>query len=134
MLEQRKLEQKKYYDRTAKSLPSLHPNDSVRVFQKGKWEPAVIVDVEETPRSYKVRTTDGGTYRRNRRHLLQVPKAEDNQQSASTNTPEEKMEISEQSPVKSSQETNPEVPSIPDYVTTRSGRVVRKPKRYGEYA
>ena len=44
------------------------------------------------------------------------------------------MEISEQSPVKSSQETNPEVPSIPDYVTTRSGRVVRKPKRYGEYA
>ncbi len=133
MLEQRKLEQKKYYDRTAKSLPSLHPNDFVRVFQRGKWEPAVIVDVEETPRSYKVRTTDGGMYRRNRRHL-QVPKAEDNQQSASTNTPEEKMEISEQSPVKSSQEKNPEVPSEPDYVATRSGRVVRKPKRYGEYA
>ena len=49
-LEQRKLEQKRYYDRSAKELPPLHPNDSVRIYHKGKWEPAVVIDLDETPK------------------------------------------------------------------------------------
>ena len=134
-LEQRKLEHKKYYDRTAKSLPSLHPNDPVRVLQKGRWEPGVISDVEDSPRSYQVRTPDGSTYRRNRRHLLQFPKANENQQSVSTNVTTEQMEMSKQSPVKSCQE-NPELPPASDdeTVRTRSGRIVKKPKRFGDCA
>ena len=133
-LEKRKLKQKQYYDRTAKTLPSLHPNDPVRVLQNGRWEPGVIVDEEDTPRSYKVRTPDGGTYRRNRRHLLQVPKADENQQSAFINATSEKMEISKQSPVKFFQEKNPELTPTSDEIRTRSGRVVKKPKRFGDCA
>ena len=102
-LEQRKLEQ--IYDRSAKELPPLHPNDSVRICHKGKWEPAVVIDLDETPRSYHVRTQDGSTFRRNRRHLLQVPKSEDNEQTA---TAETTMTNVKRSPMKVPHEINSE--------------------------
>ena len=31
-----------------------------------RWEPGVVVDHAETPRSYKVQTDNGGEYRSNR--------------------------------------------------------------------
>ena len=129
-LEQRKSEQKRYYDRSAKELPPLHPNDSVRICHKGKWEPAVVIDLDETPRSYHVRTQDGSIFRRNRRHLLQVTKSEDNEQTA---TAETTMTNVERSPMKVTHERNSEQRLTTDQVTTRSGRVVKKPKRFGDY-
>ena len=129
-LEQRKLEQKRYYDRSAKELPPLHPNDSVRICHKGKWEPAVVIDLDETPRSYHVRTQDGSIFRRNRRHLLEVPKSEDNEQIA---TAETTMTNVQRSPMKVTHEGNSEQHHTTDQVTTRSGRVVKKPKRFGDY-
>ena len=129
-LEQRKLKQKRYYDHSAKELPLLNPNDSVRICHKEKWEPAVVIDLDETPRSYHVRTPDGSTFRQNRRHLLQVPKLEDNEQIA---TAETTMTNVERSPTKVTQEGNSEQRLTTDQVTTRSGRVVKKPKRFGDY-
>jgi len=32
-----------------------------------RWEPGVVVDNAETPRSYKVQTDNGGEYRSNRK-------------------------------------------------------------------
>ena len=77
-----------------------------------------------------VRTPDGSTFRRNRRHLLQAPKSEDNKQIA---TAETTMTNVERSPTKVTQEGNSEQRLTTDQVTTRSGRVVKKPKRFGDY-
>ena len=129
-LEQRKLEQKRYYDDSTKELPLLNPNDSVRIRHKEKWEPAVVIDLDETPRSYHVRTQDGSTFRRNKRHLLQVKKSEDNEQTA---TAETTMTNVERSPTKVTHEGNSEQRLTTDQVTTRSGREVKNPKRFGDY-
>ena len=110
---------------------NLHPNNSVRMCHKGKWEPAVVIDLDGTPRSYYVQTPDGrSTFRRNRRHLLQVLKYEDNEQTA---TEETTMTNVERSPTKVTHEGNSEQRLTTDQVTTRSGRVVKKPKRFGDY-
>ena len=63
---------KQQYDKGAKPLPPLHTGDSVRVKRKGKWEPAVVVAVDDAPRSYIV-NCQGSTLRRNRRDLLSTP-------------------------------------------------------------
>ena len=66
--------QKWYHDKTAKSLPPLREGDSVRVKldPKSPWKPAVVLEKHATPRSYIIRTKDGGEYRRNRRHLMKT--------------------------------------------------------------
>ena len=66
--------QKHYYDRTAKPLQSLKPGDAVRLQKKpnSNWVPATVISTHETPRSYIVRTPDGGEYRRNRRFLMKT--------------------------------------------------------------
>lgn len=69
---------KKYYDRRhgVVSLPMLKPGEKVRVKldNERKWsEPATVVQQHATPRSYVIRSGEGGEYRRNRRHLQQIP-------------------------------------------------------------
>jgi hypothetical protein len=133
------LEQKRYYDRSVKSLPSLHPNDSVRLCQKGKWKPAVVIDLDEAPRSYHVRTPDGSTFRRNRRHLLHAPKSEGREQitvaepTMAETTLMTNVEGLHESPAKVMYERNTEQCHPTDHVKTRSGRIVKKPKRFDDY-
>ena len=73
--------QKYYHDRQTKFLPKTHEGDRIRVRKKGLWKPGVVICEEETSRSYRVKTDDGGEYRRNRRMLLKSvepdPVAED---------------------------------------------------------
>ena len=60
----------------AKDLPPLKPGDRVRVrldVEKLWSKEGTIVQPHDTPRSYIVETSDGGTYRLNRKHLLSVP-------------------------------------------------------------
>ena len=66
-------EQKRvWYDKTAKALPKLYPNDVVRMeTKKGFDKPAQVVAYSNKPRSYIVES-DGRKYERNRRHLLKV--------------------------------------------------------------
>ena len=70
-LKERKAKQAYYYDRVAKELYRLKPGDVVRVKLRPdskEWTKAAV-DQEVDIRSYQVRTEDGRTYRRNRRHL-----------------------------------------------------------------
>ena len=68
-LEQKKVQQKKYYDRSSKPLDNLSDGDDVYVERDGKWQPDVIMSKADTPRSFKIMTEDGAQYRRNRVHL-----------------------------------------------------------------
>ena len=65
--------QKRSYDKAA---PELKPGDVIR-YQKGRlWKPAVVIGKHSTPRSYNIKTGNGNTLRRNRRHLrktIEVP-------------------------------------------------------------
>ncbi|KAL5486983.1 hypothetical protein EMCRGX_G019531 [Ephydatia muelleri] len=72
ILEKNSRQQKKYYDKGSKSLAPLHIGDSVYIQLDKHWSPATITDIADTPRSYIVTTTEGKTYRRNRRHLQQT--------------------------------------------------------------
>ena len=62
--------QKRYYDRSAKPMSSLHEGQTIRFQERGYWKPAVVIQPDVTNRSYHIRTAEGGEYRRNRRHLL----------------------------------------------------------------
>lgn len=54
-----KKRQREYYDKTAKVLPQLHPDDSVRIHINGVWQIGVVKDVGPTPQSYLVTTETG---------------------------------------------------------------------------
>ena len=73
--------------------------------------------MDETPRSYHFRTPDGSTFRRNRRHLLQVPKSEENEQIATAGTKTISGERLHESPRKDTHEGNIEQRPIIGYVT-----------------
>lgn len=67
---------KEYYDRDARDLPSLEIGEAV-MFKKLPDEPFVPGTVAgkcNEPRSYMIESADGVSYRRNRQHIVQVPK------------------------------------------------------------
>ena len=70
-LRHQRMEQKNRYNRTARDLEELKTGDNVRLKEK-YWNKKGIVDRKINPRSYQVRTEDGGTYRRNRRHIIKT--------------------------------------------------------------
>ena len=63
--------QKLYYDKSSRDLPEVYPGDNVRVLNpfNHKWEPGVVKDREQTPKSYVVDMPSGSTLKRNRRHI-----------------------------------------------------------------
>ncbi len=77
-LQKRQDIQKHYHDRSAKELVPLVPDQPVRVLdpQAKQWSPGTIARSTDQPRSYNV-TSNGTTYRRNRRHLKPVPTSGD---------------------------------------------------------
>ena len=129
--------QKSYFDRQTRQLPELQWGDVVRV-QRGKvWQPAVVLHKHEQPRSFVVRTPDGATYRRNRKHLLKTAEAPSTLLTE-TRIPEPVLEAEEppagvivtHTPKKITPERlNPESQSV----TTRSGRQVHLPVRYKDW-
>ena len=63
-------DQKSYYDKSGvRTLQPFKTGEAVRVKQEGEWRPANVIEIADTPGSYVVETSDGGVYRRNRRHL-----------------------------------------------------------------
>ena len=70
---QQKTKQKSFYDRTAKQLPPLSSNDTVRIEEPGGWKTKATVLQEVAPRSFTVRTEEGQIFRRNRCSLLKTP-------------------------------------------------------------
>ena len=59
------------YNKGARDLPQLETGDVIRMGEKS-WEKKGVVEGRVNDRSYRVRTEDGGQYRRNRRDLLKV--------------------------------------------------------------
>ena len=72
-----KRRQKSYFDRSAKSLPSLETGDTVQIRLPGKeeWSQGVCVKVHGC-RRYSVKV-NGKRYRRNRRQIIRVSGQED---------------------------------------------------------
>ena len=62
------------YDKHSRQLRPLHTGETVWMKTEKEWEQAVVTGIDEAPRSYIVdNKTGGGTYRRNRRHLVGIP-------------------------------------------------------------
>ena len=101
-----------YFDRRTKPLEPLKLGGSAHVqnMQNKTWQQAVITD-KHNDRSYSVHTSDGATYRFNRRHLIKMHVYQ--------NTQDVEMHIPE--------ETSPLVPQLPEVqqpsipTKTRSG-------------
>ena len=116
-LKKRKVEQKNYYDRSARTKKPLQIGDQVRVYRDKYWQKAIVIDRDEAQRSYHVETSDGSVYRRNRRHLIEIPspvKKNGKVQVASENS--SRIDTTVQSPQD-------------QVLRTRYGRVITKPKQ-----
>ena len=110
--------QKHYYDKGSKALQPLKPQDQVRIRQGKRWIPATVTATASTPRSYIVRTQDGQTYRRNRRHLLKTDEL-----------PQENMDQTEDDIVPILPPHHGE-PQPPQNFPRRSSRIIGAPDRY----
>ena len=99
--------QKKHYDKTAKNLPTLQPDDVVQYQGKQSWEPAVVLSHHPAPRSYNIKTADGTLLRRNRRHLK---KTIENPPDVTTNL-DDSFTIEDSAPAVNNQMPHPEQPS-----------------------
>ena len=70
-MQHQKHQQAKYYNKSAKDLPSLQTGGAVYVQlvpNVRKWVPATIVEALNT-RSYRMKTPRGGVYIRNRKFI-----------------------------------------------------------------
>ena len=57
--DQNKEKQKEYYNRNAKTLPEIQSNTNVRFLKDKKWEPGILLNKTEHPRSYLIDTPNG---------------------------------------------------------------------------
>ena len=121
------------YNKSAKDLRPLEPGDIVRVQpqQRGKPWTKAAVSRRNGPRSYDMTTENGTQIRRNRRHLRKTKE--------SSFQPEEEDEwmeamADEDNTLEHSNTNNNNRPNHGNeqYYTTRSGRQVKPPMRYGD--
>ena len=141
--------QKTHYDQHAKSLPQIQKGDRIRIRirMKGLWKPGIAVDKTETPRLFRIRTDDGGEYRRNRRMIIKSEESPyssgepwDDFQSAPQPTPRDDTATTALKPTvpskivnitpETSTDTTSDTTSRSKQQITSSGRVVRKPARF----
>lgn len=158
---------KKYYDLHTKTLRPLREGEQVRIREPaansadaGRWVPARVQRAAPEPRSYWVRTPDGGQYRRNRQHIRAQPISQQPNSGNASHTASSPAPTQATSNVMSSHRntvnnyrynifddyfatnTNTNTISSPapgtsggsnntqQYYITRSGRQVRPPDRY----
>ena len=113
--------QKFYYDKGAKPLKPLESGDTIRYYKEKTWEPAVVVNRHDAPRSYNIEAESGSKLRRNRVHLR---KTLENRPNIETEIDYDNLITSSQSDEQRTQDAN---------INTRSLRPrenIRKPARY----
>ena len=117
-----KAKQSYYYNRKAKEKATLPQGQTVRVKLRDntEWIKAEV-DKVLPHRSYIVRTEDGSKYRRNSKH---VRFSEESPIILEETAPEEVAEDPANIP------RQPQIELKQQSITTRSGRIVKKPMRY----
>ena len=128
--------QKSYYDKHSKDLRSLEEGDVVRMkpFHGQQWKKATLCK-RLADRSYRVETSDGGAYTRNRVHLRKTTE----QPTSSAGSTHLDQPISVVPTIESSHGSNDaptsqtsatEESAAQERYVTRSGRVVKPVERY----
>ena len=128
--------QKSYYDKHSKDLRSLEEGDVVRMkpIHGQQWKKATVCK-RLADRSYRVETSDGGTYTRNRVHLRKTTE----QPTSSAGSTHLDQPISVVPTIESSHGSNDpptsqtsatEESAAQERYVTRSGRVVKPVERY----
>ena len=128
--------QKSYYDKHSKDLRSLEEGDVIRMkpFHGQQWKKATICK-RLADRSYRVETSDGGAYTRNRVHLRKTTE----QPTSSAGSTHLDQPISVVPTIESSHGSNDaptsqtsatEESAAQERYVTRSGRVVKPVERY----
>ena len=132
----KRVSQKNFHDKSAKPLPVLSTNQTVRVQTDSGHEKLGFVKSEVQPRSYIV-NINGKDYRRNRQHLLAVgekkpaPSPTVDISPTPRITPKPTKDTFEPPPPPPTPPTSsPPITSAPK--TTSSGREVKLPARYQE--
>lgn len=122
------LRQCAYYNRSARDLDLLNRGDLVRVqpFQPHtKWRLGTVNKTIDS-RSYEIEMDSGAVLRRNRRHLR---RAHGVLQAVPTDIETVDPQDAQTDPVQP--QPTPQNNSVP--MTTRSGRIIRKPLRYKDF-
>ena len=114
----RQEKQKMFYDRRTRELPKLNVNDNVYIQKEKVWEPAVVVEKTDNSRSYIVKTENNKQYRRNRRHLM----VNKNNVNFETDNLDDELESVPKSDVNIERAES-------NAITTRSGRIIKRPER-----
>ena len=125
-LSKKQRKQKYFYDKRSRDLSQLNPGDTIRVQRENKWEPGVVTDHTNTPRSYHVRT-ERGEYRRNRKHLMKINEIPIRSDGNLEDDYETNVDDNTQS-----DEREPSTSKPKPYVT-RYGRTVKTPARFKDY-
>ena len=130
-LKEKQHTQKYYYDRGAKPLQQLNPDDHIRVRNENKLEPATVESKAKTPRSYVIQTERGQKLRRNRRHLLKTTENHSNEPEIFYDC---QQEVSNNNNSSSDEQSSNTVPQDDSKKYTSSGREVKLPKRFEDYS
>ena len=125
-LSKKQRKQKYLYNKTRRDLSQLNQGDAIRIQRENKWEPGVVTDRANTPRSYHVRT-ERGEYRRNRRHLMKTNEMPIRSDDRIEDDYDTNVDDSTQS-----DEWEPSTSEPKPYVT-RYGRTVKTPVRFKDY-
>lgn len=145
VLKERQNKQKRYYDKVSKSLKDFNVGDKVKIHEEGKnnapHKSGIIIEKHCNPRSYNIKTEQGTVIIRNRKDLTKSTKF--NESNHDLDMPlDEPTHLQE--PVTDNELNNlcnnnvkPNVNvvpnNIPDVITTRSGRVIKKPEYLKDY-
>ncbi|KAK3098150.1 hypothetical protein FSP39_016659 [Pinctada imbricata] len=141
--------QKFYYDQNAKERAQCREGDSVRIHTPDGWKPAEYIKQSSEPRSHIVKAgSSGRLYRRNNSMLLKTQEdphiiQEHKEAGNKVVSPEAQSVQPKFAPpqpqsvvTKPAQSANEHIPKDPSQkqLTTRSGRVIRKPSYLSDYS
>jgi len=132
-------DQKTYYDKSGvRTLQPLKTGETIRVKQEGEWKPAKVIEKADMPRSYVVKTSDGGVYRRNRRHLHKDTSQDQFSQLTDTgrnievtqSTSDQQDGLQQSENLEDHKQNADNTDIAQEGYRTRSGRLVKVPDRY----
>ena len=132
--------QNNYTDQSnKKSLPPLKENDIVRLYDGTNWtiKGKIIKQLKDQPRSYLVKTQNGKIIKRNRKDVLLSKKENESNNLEKTENNEYPLFTFSQTNTRKNDNNNTD--NINNQINetstrqTRSGRIIRRPRRFEDY-